>query len=261
MTEKEIQTHYEQAGKIKPNFIHLKKDSLKLFVASKGDSSLKPLLLIHGAPSRWTAYLQYVDNDSLYKKHHLLAIDRPGYGFSINKKRPHKIYSLGHQAHAIALALDLNHSSEKAIIVSQSYGTPVAIKLASLYPEKIEKIILLSPAIDPENEKFFWFSPFGKIFFIKWFLPKRLNTATKEKYAHAKELKKLVPDYDKVNCEIIVAKGGMDWVITPSNLDFAKKMFATKNAKYYYFPTWGHRIAADHPDWVLKTIYNQQDNN
>ena len=122
-------------------------------------------------------------------------------------------------------------------------------------PDKIEKIILLSPAIDPETEKFWWFSKLGKVFLVRWFLPERMNTATDEKYAHVKELKILKNDWKNIQSDVTVMAGGKDWIVDTTNFSFAKKMLIGKNAKFIFIPESGHLISSSRPDLVKKEIF------
>ncbi len=161
------------------------------------------------------------------------------------------------QAKSIILSLSINHSPKRAILVGRSYGVPVAVKLAAMYPDKIAKCILISPAIDPSSEKFWWFSNFGKIFLVRWFLPARMNTATDEKFSHVAELRKLLPDWQKINANISVMMGGKDWIIDSSNFQFAKKMLIGKKAKFIHIPDSGHLISKTRPDLVIKEIYSE----
>ncbi|AFK01514.1 alpha/beta hydrolase fold containing protein [Emticicia oligotrophica DSM 17448] len=253
LTDKELREHYAEK-RSKPLFHVIENDSIKLHFVTFGADTAQPVLFIHGAPGSWDGYLNLLDDSLLQNSFHLISVDRPGYGKS--QKRPKKkTYTLEEQANAIILALKSNHSNKKAIIVGRSYGAPVAAKLAAKYPDKIEKIILLSPAIDPDTEKFWWFSKFGKIFLVRWFLPERMNTATDEKYAHIKELKILKNDWKKIQSDVTVMAGGKDWIVDTTNFSFAKKMLIGKNAKFIFIPESGHLISSSRPDLVKKEIF------
>lgn len=253
LTEKELKAHY--ANRIsKPLFHVIENDSTKLHYVTFGADTAQPVLFVHGAPGSWDGYLNLLDDSLLQHNFHLISVDRPGYGKS--QKRPKKkVYSLEEQAKSIILALKSNHSTKKAIIIGRSYGAPVAAKLAAMYPDKIEKIVLLSPAIDPDTEKFWWFSKFGKVFLVRWFLPERMNTATDEKYAHIKELKLLRNDWKKIQSEVTVMAGGKDWIVDTTNFSYAKKMLIGKNAKFIFIPESGHLISSSRPDLVKKEIF------
>lgn len=254
LTEKELKNHYADRVS-KPLFHLIENDSTKLYFATFGLDTAQPVLFVHGAPGSWDSYLNLLDDTLLQHNFHLISVDRPGYGKS--QKRPKKkVYSLEEQAKSIIIALKSNHSNKKAIIIGRSYGAPVAAKLAAMYPDKIEKIVLLSPAIDPDTEKFWWFSNLGKLFLVRWFLPERMNTATDEKYAHIKELKILKNDWKKIRSDVTVMAGGKDWIVDTTNFSFAKKMLIGKNAKFIFIPESGHLISSSRPDLVKKEILN-----
>lgn len=253
LTEKELKIHYSEKVS-KPLFHVIENDSTKLHFVTFGVDTAQPVLFVHGAPGSWDGYLNLLDDSLLQNNFHLISVDRPGYGKS--QKRPKKkLYSLEEQAKSIILALKSNNSYKKAIVIGRSYGAPVAAKLAAMYPDKIEKIILLSPAIDPETEKFWWFSKLGKVFLVRWFLPERMNTATDEKYAHVKELKILKNDWKNIQSDVTVMAGGKDWIVDTTNFSFAKKMLIGKNAKFIFIPESGHLISSSRPDLVKKEIF------
>jgi pimeloyl-ACP methyl ester carboxylesterase len=255
MTDKEIKQHY--SNRLSKPFYHIiENDSIKLHYVTFGADTAQPVLFIHGAPGAWDGYLNLLDDSLLQHTFHLISVDRPGYGKS-QKQPKKKVYSLEEQANAIILALKSNHSTKKAILVGRSYGAPVAAKIAALFPDKIEKTILLSPAIDPDTEKFWWFSKLGKVFLVRWFLPERMNTATDEKYAHIKELKILKNDWKNIKSKVTVMTGGQDWIVDTTNFSFAKKMLIGKNANFIFIPDSGHLISNSRPDLVKKELFSR----
>jgi pimeloyl-ACP methyl ester carboxylesterase len=231
MTNKELKFHYQ--NRLSKPFYHIvENDSVRLHYVTFGADTAQAVLFIHGAPGAWDGYLNLLDDSLLQHNFHLISVDRPGYGKS-QKRIKKKSYSLEQHAKSIILALKSNHSHKKAIIIG---------------------IILLSPAIDPDTEKFWWFSKFGKVFLVRWFLPERMNTATDEKYAHTKELQILKNDWQKINSDVTVMVGGQDWIVDTTNFSFAKKMLIGKNAKFIFIPESGHLISNSRPDLVKKEI-------
>lgn len=258
LTESEIKAHYRDRL-AKPLYHMVANDSLKLHYVTFGADTAQPVLFIHGAPGAWDGYMNMLDDSSLQHQFHLISVDRPGYGKS-QKKPKKKVYSLVEQAQAIILALKSNHSGKKAIIVGRSYGAPVAAEIAALYPDMVQKVILLSPAIDPDTEKFWWFSKYGKVFLVRWFLPERMNTATDEKYAHVTELKKLKNDWPKIQSDVTVMCGGQDWIVDTTNFSYAKKVLqGNRNARFIFIPESGHLISSSRPDLVKKEICGIED--
>lgn len=241
MTEKELRTYYKDKPE-KPLFFTIHNDSVDLFCATSGADTLPPLLLIHGAPGAWYGSRNFLE-DSVLKHHfHIIAVDRLGYNKSRFKDSRRAVTSFTTQAIAIHEALRLNKSNKTGILAGSSYGAPIAVRMATLYPESFHRLVLLAPAIDPEREKFWWFHPWVREAPVRWFLPRFLNIATDEKFAHVEELRKLLPDWEKLSLPVTVVQGGADDIVDPGNLEFAKVRLAGKQAEFIYIPNAGHLI-------------------
>lgn len=261
MTEREIRQHY--AGQTaRPTFYTIEDDSTKLFVATLGADTLPPLLLIHGAPGNWYGYLRTMDDPYLQQRFQMLVVERPGYGKS-RQRRPARHLrtrmSIDFQARSITKALSLNRSGQPAIVLGRSFGAPIAVRVATLVPEKVGHLFLISPAIDPDREKFWWFSKWGRLPFIQAFLPRSLNLATYEKYAHANQLRGLLPYWSKVQAPVTVVQGAQDWLIDQGNLAFAKRMLANKKAWFHLLPNAGHLITNTHADLMCGMLVSTAD--
>lgn len=253
VTEKEIRKHYDTLN-FKPDYKIQTGENFRLYTATFGTDTLPPLVFIHGAPGRWEGFRKQLDDTSLHTRFHLLASDRPGYGFSWYRKKHRKV-DIEKQAELIEKSLELNRSGKKAILVSRSYGAPVAAYMAFRSPEKYARLIMMAPAIDPDNEKFFKFSKFGKWPVLRWFLPRRFVTASFEKYAHIEELRRIEPIWEALTIPTVVMYGGRDWVVTPENFEFAKrKMGAEEHMTYIFIPEAGHRISRSHAELLKKYI-------
>ncbi|MGA0559987.1 alpha/beta fold hydrolase [Larkinella sp. VNQ87] len=251
MNDRQIREHFASRP-AKPTFFTVENDSLKLFVASIGSDTLPPLLLIHGAPGSWYGYLRMFDDSLLYSRFHILSVDRPGYGKS--RKGRKAITSITQQAQWIAHALNLNHSGKPAIVLGRSFGSPVAARLAMLYPSRVKHLFLIASPLDPEKEKFFWFSKWGKMPPIQLFLHRHLNLATAEKYTHVRELRQLEPMWSKLDVPVTLMQGGKDWLVDPANLDFARQKLAGKPAEFIFLPEAGHLITNSHAGMVKSLI-------
>jgi len=141
-------------------------------VISRSDT-LPLLLLIHGAPGAWYGYIHTMDDSLLQQKFKMVSVDRLGYGKSDYGRAE---LSVPLQALAIKKVMDEeNTSGKKVYLFGRSYGAPIAAWLAIYYPQQVEKLFMISPVIDPEKEKFFWFSSIGKWKFTQWFLPEFLK--------------------------------------------------------------------------------------
>ena len=252
ISAKQVRKHYASKD-IKPEIKIIKNDTLSLCIASVGADTLPMLLLIHGAPGSLWGYMNLMDDVDLQKHFHIVSVDRVGYGKSKLKKRRF-VTSIATQAQALLPVFELNHSDQKVIVLGRSYGAPIAAKMVSLVPDKVKELIMVSPVIDPEKEKFYWFSKWGRNSLIQFFLPGEFNTATAEKYTHADELKKLLPVWQNLEIPTTVIQGGNDWIADPGNIDFAKKHIKSKRAQYIFLYNAGHMITYTHAEMIKEML-------
>jgi len=253
MSEKEIRRHYEGKA-IKPTYFTIKNDSVELFCATTGNDTLPPLLLIHGAPGAWYSGMGILDDSDLQKKYQIIAVDRPGYHNSKFKGKKRAVTSIETQAIAIHEAMRLNRSHAKGILYGTSYGAPIAAEMALLYPNQFTHLVMVGGAIDPDNEKFWWFHKFARGTVVRLFLPRFINTATDEKFAHVDELKKLLPRWKEINLPVTVLQGSEDEIVPVANFQFAKKEFEGKQAEFILVPGSGHLVRRSHPEVIKRVL-------
>ena len=256
-TDKQIKEYYKDKP-IKPVYFTVEDDSVKLFCAVSGADTLPALLVIHGAPGAWYGSRNLLADTSITHRFQVIAVDRPGYHKSSFKNNRHATTSIRSQADAVYKALRLNHARQKGVIMGSSYGGPIAAKVAIDHPESFYHVLLLAAAIDPEHEKFWWFNKFVHHGPLKWLLPKFFRTATNEKYAHVKELRQLLPLWQQLNVPVTAVQGDADRIVSPLNLEFARKVLAGKNAEFMLIHGADHLIRWQHADIVNRLLLGQQ---
>jgi len=255
MTDRELKRHFANQPQ-KPTYHTIENDSLRLFVATLGSDTLPPLLLIHGAPGGWYGYLGMFDDTLLPIRYQLISVDRLGYNHSKHKRQRY-VTSIEIHARAATMALIFNKSKQKGVLLGRSYGAPIAAKIATLNPGRFEKLIMLASAIDPEQEKFWWFSKPAKWWPIRALLPRSINAATFEKFAHMAELRKLEHDWPRLQLPTIFVHGGKDGIVKPANIDYARrKMTHNHDTKFILLPQAGHLLSSTHSDLVHRLIMN-----
>ncbi|MEM7647408.1 MAG: alpha/beta hydrolase, partial [Pseudomonadota bacterium] len=138
----------------------------------------KPLVLfIHGSPGSWEASAHFFKSPRLRKNFELIAFDRMGYG----KNRPGVPYGKLEDQIKIPLAIINQFSEGRAVfVVGHSYGGPVAIKLAQAHPEKVQGLLLLAAALDPQLEEELWYQSVAKIWGLRWLIPDDLDVCNRE---------------------------------------------------------------------------------
>ena len=249
MSEKEIQQHYAN-NPVKPVFTTIKNDSVKLFCATTGADTLPPLLIVHGSPGGWFSNISILDDTILQKHYHIIAIDRPGYSRSKFKTRKLRQTSIEHQAWAVHQALALNKSKQKGVVYGNSYGAPIALKLVTSYPDQFYHLVMVAGALDPENEKFWWFHKYSRGLFVRLGMPRFINTATDEKFAHVEELRKLEADWNKLRTPVTVIQGTADYIVPVANFEYARRRLQNHQAEFILIEGAGHLVRRSHPKLI-----------
>jgi pimeloyl-ACP methyl ester carboxylesterase len=251
-TDKELDEHFEHK-KLKPCYKDASFLGRKIHYAVMCRNDSLPLLVfIHGAPGAWYGYLNLMDDTLLQQKYKIVAIDRLGYGKSNygNAETSTQI-----QALAVKEIIDReNYTKRKVVLLGRSYGAPMAAWLSIHYPQQIEKLFMISPVIDPQHEKFYWFSGIAKWKPVQWMLPKMLNVATEEKYSHAKEMKLMLPEWNKLYTPTYVISGADDRIADTCNYSFAKAHINNCQSVFLKLQNTGHQVTYKHPELIRNLL-------
>jgi pimeloyl-ACP methyl ester carboxylesterase len=183
----------------------------------------------------------------------MISIDRPGYG---NSNFGSPLTDIEKQAHIIAKLINGIQSSFKPILIGHSYGGTFAARLAMDFPDLMVGIILVGAAVDPENEKIFWFSSLEKVRPIKWMVPASLKVANAEKLSHISELKKMKPFWAKIKTNVTILHGEKDGLVPVENAYYADKMITSNWKKLVIKKSIGHLIPWTNPE-MIKTEINE----
>lgn len=251
MTEKDLKGYYS-SKKYQPKFHTYKVDNRTIHYAEVGNDTLPLLIFIHGAPGAWYGYIHLLDDSLLQKNFHMVSVDRPGYGKSgLGLVEP----SIEKQARYLQPLIDSFSSKTKIYVVGRSFGAPVAAALVANNPDKVRSLVLLGADLDPERERFWWFSGFGRLSLIRWFLPISMNVATDEKYTRANELKKMLPFWERLTVPTTLMHGAEDWIVDTSNVSFAKRVFKKAPLRTFILPKTGHLVSNERPDLLKREIF------
>lgn len=96
-----------------------------------------PVVLIHGFASSIGAWAPV--RPGLRDKHRVIALDLKGFGYS---DRPPGDYSPKAQAELVLALLDARGVKEPVALVAHSWGSSIALAIALMAPERVERIAL-----------------------------------------------------------------------------------------------------------------------
>jgi pimeloyl-ACP methyl ester carboxylesterase len=143
-----------EPGRLRFDAVKTKAGTISTLSAGQGD----PVLCIHGLGGTKASFLPTVRG--LAEHHRLIAADLPGFGES---DKPIAVpYDAPYFADAMVALLD-KLEIERAHLIGNSMGGRVSIELGLRAPERVGKIVLLSPALAWLRERR-----------LKWLLPAHL---------------------------------------------------------------------------------------
>ena len=253
-SDEEIATAFAKA-KIPTNISYIAIDSLDLNVRVQSipleDATIN-LLFLHGSPSSLSAWNGYLKDSTLHAQAEMHAVDRPGYGYS---NFGDELVSIDTQGKVISHVIN-EQGLKNVITIGSSYGGPLAARVA-IENENVKGVIMISPAIDPENEKRIWQSSFTQFWLTRWLVPTGYRVAGDEKTTHAQELASIEKDWYKVSVPVMHIHGDKDDLVPYINVDYSRKVFS--DIEIITTPDTGHEIAWAKPYLIKPYIFEMME--
>ncbi|MFL5827639.1 MAG: alpha/beta fold hydrolase [Thermoleophilaceae bacterium] len=128
-------------------FARVKTKTGRICTASAGRGD-PPVILIHGLGGTKASFLPTVA--ALAEDHRVIALDLPGFGDS--DKPLGAPYDAPWFARSVVALMDAL-KIERAHVIGNSMGGRVALELGMSYPERVEKLVLLTPSLAWRRER------------------------------------------------------------------------------------------------------------
>ncbi len=228
----------------------------KIRYIKSGENSENLVVFVHGAPGSSQDNYHFLEDSVLRNKTSMIAIDRPGYGYS-EFGRSEK--SIKRQADIIyELIKNLDSDYENIVFVGHSFGGPIAGILGAENDSIIDKIIMLAPMNDPDLEIIFWISYLAKWPPFRWVTPTAWRVASDEKFSHVKALMEIKGLWKEINTDITHVHGTNDILVPYENVYFSEKHIPAEHLEIIrleganHFLPWSHTELVK--DLILKSL-------
>lgn len=219
-SEARIVRYLEKRGQEAPTFYTIENEGRKIHYVRVGDPGKPLVLLVHGSPGSASAFLSFLADTQLTRFAQVIAVDRPGNGYSdFGRSEP----SLQAQAAALRPILE-RHRAGRAILLGHSYAGPVVARAAMDHPDLVDGIFILAGSIDPELEPREWWRKHIDKPWARWLLPTSMVVANQEIIPLYEELNAMLPLWEKITCPVTVVQGTNDTLVPAGNAAFAKRM-------------------------------------
>ena len=218
-------------------------DGYKIHYVETGNSQNPTLFFIHGSPGSWNAFKEYLKDTLLLKKYRMIAIDRPGFGFSdFGDAQNLKV-----QSQRISEFIKKIDNKKPLILVGHSVGGPVVVQLAVDNPSLYKRLVILAGSLDPKAENPEKWRTVIKTKPLRYLIPGALRPSNDELWWLKQDLVALEPKLKKIICDVTIIHGTKDALVPYINMAFMKKMFVNAKSvdtitieKANHFIPWSH---------------------
>lgn len=232
-----------------------KVEGRNLHFAITGADSLPTLFFVHGTPGSWDAFAGYLQDSALLQHYRLVAIDRPGFGYSDFGRPEH----LNRQSELIGPLFDKIANGKPFYLVGHSLGGPMIIKLAADYPNRVNGLVIISGSIDPNEEKPERWRPWLSNTPFSLLIPGALKPSNTELWYLKKDLVDLKKDFPRVAVPVFFIHGKKDGWVPSENVEYGKKMLVNAPAiGMHIFPEGNHFIPWTRYSQIRDILLNLQ---
>lgn len=216
-----------------------------------GKPDLPTLFFIHGSPGSWNAFQNYLRDSLLLKKYRMIAIDRPGFGYSDFGTAE----DLKTQSEWITAFIEKIRNGKPLVLVGHSLGGPVAIKLATEHPDWYRHLVILSGAVDPSAEKPEKWRYYIRLKPIRYLIPGALRPSNDELWFLKSDLRDLAPELGTITSDVTIVHGTKDPLVPYSNVSFMVSEFRkAKSIDVITIENANHFIPWEHFDEIRKVL-------
>lgn len=193
------------------------------FLVTGDQEILNPdiFLFLHGSPGSMEQFAMYHKDTALLEYGLVVSVDRPGYGYS---ELGRSVPDFHEQAEMLSPLMHRLKKMGRITLIGHSFGGPIAVQLGALFKNHIHHIVLIAPAISPEDEKFVKLARFWKKSPFWWISSKSTKVATEEKLQHQKELTNLSTAWQELTSRVTYMHGTSDKIVPYQNYYYAEKV-------------------------------------
>lgn len=248
MSSRSMDDYYE--GSQKPELVSFSFDDRTVNYAEAGDKTKPLVMFVHGSPGSWSAFADFLKDSVLIANFHIIAPDRPGFGYSnFGRAEP----SLKKQSQFLYQILK-RYPDKKAILVGHSLGGPVIAQMAMDYPDNVRGLLFVAPSIDPALEPDEWFRPLLRNFVIRTFTPISLAVSNDEIIDLKEELEMMTDGWRSLHTPVYMLQGDQDTLVPMGNAYYPGKFMPDSLIHIQLLRGVNHFIPWSHPQEIVKGI-------
>jgi pimeloyl-ACP methyl ester carboxylesterase len=246
ISDSQAKAEFEQKG-LQLSFYYADVDDIALHYTKTGGDTLPTLFFVHGSPGSWDAFKGYMMDTALLRHFRIIAVDRPGFGYSDFGTARH----LPVQANMINNIIEKEANQKPVHLIGHSIGGPVIIQLAQDYPDEFASLTILAGSISPKDEpKEYW-----RYLFLhtplSLLMPGAFKPSNNEIVYFKKDMYGIDTGYSRLQMPVTFIHGDADKFVTVKNVAYGKqKLLHNPHVKVIIIPGAGHFIPWEHYDTI-----------
>jgi pimeloyl-ACP methyl ester carboxylesterase len=216
-SDQKARAQFKQKG-LELKTASLKVNNRNIHYTKVGNDSLPTLIFVHGSPSSWTAFEDYMQDSALLFHYRMISVDRPGFGSSDFGEA----VNLAEQSLLLLPILVAEKNSKPVFLAGHSLGGPLVVKMAADYPAAIKGVMLISGSIDPALEPAEKWRNTAEKFPFSLMLPGAFKPSNTELIYFKKDVYALANDFAKITADVYLVHGEKDTWVPVGNVDYAR---------------------------------------
>jgi pimeloyl-ACP methyl ester carboxylesterase len=251
LSPKEIEQHFA-SQKYKPKQYQVEINNRTINYAEVGNDSLPVAFFVHGSPGSWSAWEDFFKDSVLLQKVKMVAVDRPGFGYSGLGKAEKKLTE--QVKYLKPIVEKYKKSNKKVILVGHSLGGPMIARMAMDYPELIDNLVFVAASNAPELEPARWYRYIGDFILFRYLIPRSFRASNREILYLKPELEKMQPLWQNIKQPTIVIQGDKDIFVPYQNAEFTRKMLKNAQVEVIMKKDMNHFVPWSNPELIREAI-------
>jgi pimeloyl-ACP methyl ester carboxylesterase len=195
-------------------------DSSKIIhYLESGLSNAPTIFFVHGTPGSSNNFLKFLEDSTLAATYRMIAIDRPGFGYSNFGKAE----NLEKQVEIFNAFLQSKNNGKPVILAGHSLGGPIVVGMAAKDSNLADILLLLAASVSPEHEPAEnWRKPLAMPV-IRWLVPGAMRPSNDEMIDFKNYVRQMPSLLQQVTCPTYLIHGTKDMFVPYENVAFAEK--------------------------------------
>lgn len=201
-------------------------DGHRLHYILTGKKELPTLFFVHGSPGSWDAYKDYLKDSLLLTKFRMIAVDRPGFGYS-DFGSPENLTTQSQLINELVRKLD---NKKPIALVGHSLGGPLIVRMAIDDSKLYSHLVILAGSVDPKAEKPELWRPIIMTKPLRYLILGALRPSNDELWYLKTDLFDMKPRLDEITAAVTIIHGTKDRLVPYSNMAFLQKELVNAKA-------------------------------